>query len=93
MSDFIFQVSDFKFQISYVRFRIPDVRFLISDLRFQISDHRFQIWDFRFLGEPGSWGWGNPRAAAGGIMPRRHPYQAFKLLYKNPLEIPKGIPS
>ena len=37
------------------------------------------------LGEPSGGNWGNPM---GG-----HKSQPFKILYKNPLEIPKGIPT
>ena len=40
-----------------------------------------------------SCGWGNPQAAAGGTLEGHRQYQPFKSLYKNPLEIPKGIPS
>ena len=37
--------------------------------------------------------WGNPQAATGGTQMGHHKSQPFKKLYKNPLEIPKGIPS
>ena len=39
------------------------------------------------------WGWGNPQAGAGGTLEGQAQSQPFKILYKNPLEIPKGIPS
>ena len=37
------------------------------------------------LGEPSGGNWGNPNGPDA--------VQRFKTLYKNPLEIPKGIPS
>ena len=37
--------------------------------------------------------WGNPQAATGATLEGRAQSQPFKSLYKNPLEIPKGIPS
>ena len=40
-----------------------------------------------------SWGWGNPQGGSGGTLEGHRQSQPFKLLYKNPLEIPKGIPS
>ena len=40
-----------------------------------------------------SWGWGNPQGGSGGTLKGGAQSQPFELLYKNPLEIPKGIPS
>ena len=39
------------------------------------------------------WGWGNPQAGSGGTLEGGGQSQPFKRLYKNSLEIPKGIPS
>ena len=39
------------------------------------------------------WGWGKPQAGTGGTLEGHRLSQPFKVLYKNPLEIPKGIPS
>ena len=97
IADFILQISDFRFQISHLIFQIPDSGFQIADFRLQISDFRFQISHFRLQipgqGEPGSRGWGNLLAGAGGTRPGDLQSLPFKTLYKNPLEIPKGIPS
>ena len=40
-----------------------------------------------------SWVWGNPQGGSGGTLEGQAQSQHFKKLYKNPLEIPKGIPS
>ena len=86
-----------RFQIPYFIFQIPDSGFQIADFRLQISDFRFQISHFRLQipgqGEPGSRGWGNLLAGVGGTRPGDLQSLPFKKLYKNPLEIPKGIPS
>ena len=39
------------------------------------------------------WGWGNPQGGSWGSLEGGAQSEPFKLLYKNPLEIPKGIPS
>ena len=40
-----------------------------------------------------SWGWRNPQGGSGGTLEGHGQSQTFKSLYKNLLEIPKGIPS
>ena len=45
------------------------------------------------LGEPSGGNWGNPQAATGVTQMGGRQSQPFKKLYKNPLEIPKDIPS
>ena len=52
-------------------------------------DKKFGFWRLISV----SLGWGNPQAAAGGTLEGQAQSQPSKLLYKNPLEIPKGIPS
>ena len=40
-----------------------------------------------------SWGWGNRWPGSGGTLEGGRQSQPFKSLYKNPLEIPNGIPN
>ena len=95
ISCFRFQLSDFRFQVSDFRFQVSGFRLQISHVRFQVSDFRCRISDFRslMLGEPGSWGWGNRWEDTGVTLRSRAQHPPFKKLYKNPREIPKGIPS
>ena len=55
----------------------------------QISLHIFPFVCFLIYGII----WGTPQAAAGGTLEGHGQSQPIKILYKNLLEIPKGIPS
>ena len=83
-----------RFQIPDFIFQIPDSGFQIADFRLQISDFKFHISDCRFQGrgnqapEAGGTSWPAP----GGTRPGDLQSLPFKLLYKNPLEIPLGDP-
>ena len=70
-------------------------RFSSSDFGLQNIDLVFQNSDFRMQmsREPGSRGWGNRWPVAGGTRVSEAQSLVFKKLYKNPLEIPEGIPS
>ena len=52
-------------------------------------DQKFGFWRLVSV----SWSWGNPQGGSGGNLEGHRQSQPFKTLYKNPLEIPKGIHS
>ena len=73
------------FRISYLRLQILNFRFEVMDFGFRISEFRFQDADSRMGGTAAP-----SHGGTGGSELQPPP---FRLLYKNPLLIPKGIPS
>ena len=99
VSSFRFADFGFWFLVSGFRLLISGFWFLVSGFWFPVSGFWLGIFGLGFLdwdlglGELGWRGRGNPWAVAGGTRPGASQYRFFKKLDKNPLEIPKGIPS